>query len=344
MHNNQTIVKLLGRNKDAYTLPVSSWAREQRGKILCHTCFKLKRSVFPQPVDVPLTQLNKGTSYDGVFRGGVAVIHARLLDFLRSHLPEYALGRCYWKDGTLVPDYHTIYFRDTILIRTGEIPCDYDFYECEECGILGISSNVPYVLRGELPRADVYQDEICCIYLCESLACTFPWREFSDVEPYILPIRDGLLPDDPLPAMRKPISGEHQVIATPTIPPSLPFMPEPDRWAEIRSMKLEFPRRDNDSPKSCPIPMLKIMNYLRMETGNRDLRAKDLQFLRTARIEGYECWIWRFEYQVCADAYVTAWQQIDGPAYLSYRENTARLTPEQHIHSELHELFEDKSY
>jgi len=334
------IVELVGKKKDAYTHPVVQWAKEQRGRILCPNCGKLRQDLFPQPVDVPLIQLYKGTSYSIVFRGGVAVIHQRLLDFLRPHLPEHSLGRCFWRDGSLLPDYHSIYFRDYIFFRAGRESPRYEYYECEICGLSGASSDEPYVLRSELPDATVFQDAIHCLYLSASLARVFPWREFRDLEPFTFPVRDEPLPDDPLPVGWRPaFKGQAWLTARTNSLPESVREPEPDRYAELKAMTLDLPRLEDDSAKSCPVPMRKIMSYLRLEGVDRRIKARDLQFLRTARVGDRDCWIWRFEEQVCADAYVTVWRGPDGALCVGYGGNSHGLTPEQYIYGEHHKYF-----
>lgn len=341
MYQENTIVEVVGKKKDAYTHPAVRWAKEQRGRILCPNCFKLRLDTFPQPVDVPLIQLHKGTSYDVVFRGGVAVIHQRLLDWLRPHLPEHSLGRCFRKDELLLPNYHSICFRDYILIRAGKRSPGYEFYECKVCGFVGICSDECYVLRSELPDAAVFQDRIRCLFLSESLARAFPWREFRDVEPLVYPVRDEPLPDDPLPVgWHPPLLGKGEWLSVPAdaTPKPVP-QPEPDRHAELKAMTLDLPRLEDDSAKSCPVSMRKIMSYLWLEGVDRRIKARDLQFLRTARVGDRDCWIWRFEEQVCADAYVTVWRSADNALCVGYRGNSHGLTPEQYIYGEHYKYF-----
>lgn len=203
MYAGDRIVELAGRVADAYTLPEDSWAQDQRGKTLCATCFKRRLDLYPTAIDVPLRQIPRGTSYDGVFQGGVGIMHERLREFLESHMRDYVMGRCLsWEDGTILPEYRSIYFRNVITLRGDE---DTQYYICRCCGTIGVVPEAPYVLRRELPDAAVFQDRIACLYLGEDLARKLPWRQFPDVKACVIPVRNELLPDDELPAYERAI-------------------------------------------------------------------------------------------------------------------------------------------
>src|SRR5262249_19520213 len=127
---------------------------------------------------------------------GVSIIHTRLLDFLGPQLPPHSLGRCVWEDGRLISDYQTIYFRDTFTMR-GDAKTSY--FKCGTCGFIGTVAFNPYALRGELGGGSIFIDEIFCLYLSEDLNRRFPWREFPDLQPVMITVRDTPLPDDPYP-------------------------------------------------------------------------------------------------------------------------------------------------
>lgn len=195
MYTGKALVHLLGKVLDSSVYPVNSWARSQRGGILCAKCFKLKREIFPRAIDIPLCQLPRGTSYDSTEGGGV--IRNDVLEILRPHLPPHVLGRCFWKDGKLLGDYSSVYFRDFIVERAGENTRNYNYYECPLCGLIYMGSDDSYFLRRELPDAVVFQDQISCLYLADDLARTFPWSRFPDVRPVIYPVLEEPVPDDP---------------------------------------------------------------------------------------------------------------------------------------------------
>ena len=74
-----------------------------------------------------------------------------------------------------------------------------DYYICSMCGAISSVSFEPYALRSELAEAEVFQDTIACLYLGEDLARKLPWNKFADVKPFVIPVRDEPLPDDPFP-------------------------------------------------------------------------------------------------------------------------------------------------
>jgi hypothetical protein len=201
MYTGSRIVELLGKDQEAYVLTEDSWIREQRGKVLCDYCAKRRPQVYPAPIDIPIRQLPKGTTYDGVHYGGVGIIHVRLLEFLQPHLRGHVLGQClWWKDHSIMPDYRSIYMPPGVIIR-GDRRTDY--YVCSWCGAISTVSFEPYVLRNELEDAEVFQDAIDCLYLGEDLARKLPWSKFTDVKPFVIPVRDEPLPDDPFPGARQ---------------------------------------------------------------------------------------------------------------------------------------------
>jgi hypothetical protein len=343
MYSGQKIVMLNARDKSgAWTLPVKEWAMSQWGQLFCGECHTPKRELYPTPIDVYLCQLPKGTSYSGLFRAMVGVIHQRLLDVLRDDLPAHARGRCFWEDGTEIPEYSSIYFPDTFIVRGHRKPRHPPDrfpmnYVCQTCGaVLGASADELYVLREEMPEARVFQEPGSNMYLAEDVARRFPWKQFRDLEPWVIEVREEPLPDDPVPV--RPFKPRLTSISAPLIAPvpTPAFEPVPRRYAELKAMSPEFPRLQDDSRRSCPVPMRKIMGYLLLEMGDSCPKARELEFLRTAQVDDRACWIWRFQEQVRADAFVTVWRDPDGKVIIGYRSNTEGLTPEQYIYGEHH--------
>jgi hypothetical protein len=201
MYSGQKIVVLNARDKSAYTHPVKEWAKSQWGGLFCADCHAPKREIYPTPIDVYLCQLPKPRSYSSVFRAGVGVIHNRLFNLVQDYFPGHAPGRCFWEDGSEIRGYNSIYFPDTIIVRGHP---DWPWYQpngiCQTCGtVKGATAEELYVLRNELPDAQVFQDWISEMYLAEDVASGFPWEQFRDLEPLTIEVREELLPDDPVP-------------------------------------------------------------------------------------------------------------------------------------------------
>lgn len=189
MYKYDTIVELVRRSDD-YTLPLNSWSREHRGKTLCPNCFKLRDGVYPLVVDVFLLQLPDRLSHGGVFHGGVGVISDKLLDVLRPHLQNYVLGRCFDERGLLIPNYRSIYHRDRVSLRADPNAPNYSLYKCQTCGVVAEMSDSPYVLRADLSEAEVFESRIARLFLSEALAARFPWKQFRDLRPFVIPVLD----------------------------------------------------------------------------------------------------------------------------------------------------------
>lgn len=337
MTRDQTLVAVDSKYDSAQVRALNAWAKEHREGVVCTECLKLKRDLFPRRIDILLSELRKGTSYGVVAYFKIAAIHQTMLDFLGPRLPECCLGKCLWKDGSPIPDYHSIYFRDYILLRSGANSRNYNHKVCGTCGLITSCSDDTYVLKAELPTGKAFQDAACFLYLSESLARDFPWKNFRDLEPVEIPIRDEPLPDDPVPVRpyveRKVSPLSEEELANPAPLAYGPPEHEP-RYPELRVLSPELPRMADDSAKSCPVSMREITDYLRLE--GESVRVRDLTFVRTAEVDSHRCWLWRFAGSVRADCFVTVSCRPDGSVTIGYRLNSEYLTPEQYIYGERH--------
>ena len=103
----------------------------------------------------------------------------------------------------------------------------------------------------------------------------------------------------------------------------------PDDNAVLANIEVAFPRLSPDSPKECPVPMNKILEYLRCESpGGESLQANDLQFLRTALVAEDRYWIWRFTESDNSECFVTVSVAPNGTSCIGYDINWYSLTPE----------------
>src|SRR5262245_41587803 len=82
----------------------------------------------------------------------------------------------------------------------------------------------------------------------------------------------------------------------------------------------EFPRLDPNTAEACPEPMARILEYLGMEA-DEELRVDDLRFLRTAKVEGRDYWIWEFTDEDARQCYVTVSRGADGGTMTGYDVN-----------------------
>ena len=211
-----TVVEVVDHLKDStWVLVDKQWHLGQLDVTLCRECYKIKKGVFPRPIDLYVTQLPEAAVYDLVVRGGVAVIHRKLLAWLQPHLPAHVIGDCYLR-GKRLAAYRSMYFQDQLLVRGGKRT---QYYCCGTCGALGTNPSDQYILRQEIPAGDVYQAFSRSLYLSASVARVFPWTTFETLTPFVIPIRDEPLPDDPLPHYREGGKDKYFVWETPSLPP-----------------------------------------------------------------------------------------------------------------------------
>lgn len=114
----------------------------------------------------------------------------------------------------------------------------------------------------------------------------------------------------------------------------------PDENAELAHIAVSFPRLEPDSLQSCPVELNRILNYLSLEVPNGDcLQPDDLEFLRTADVEGTAYWIWRFLEPKGDQAYAVVSHRPDGVVTVGYDTNYYGLSPEQFILGDYHNVF-----
>ena len=106
--------------------------------------------------------------------------------------------------------------------------------------------------------------------------------------------------------------------------------PLPENPDSLTSVPFDLPRLSEDSAASCPVSIGNILDHLRREAASDGVTAADLGFLRTARVDDSDYWIWRFTDPSGAECFVTA--SINGTrSEIGFDENYDDLTPEQFI-------------
>lgn len=118
------------------------------------------------------------------------------------------------------------------------------------------------------------------------------------------------------------------------------MLPEvPDDPAALASLEIELRRLPDDSPRSSPVPIADIIEYLRLESTRDELAPRDLRFLRTAVIDEAKYWIWEFNESDGVTAYATVSQAGADPPTVGYDDNFFELSPEQFIVGDYYRLF-----
>lgn len=236
------LIEVALRQCDCFVLPDKTWRTSVAGTVLCPQCFHLLRTVAPAPLDIPLLQLPDGVPYSLVFQGGAAVIRTDLLAILQDHLPSHMLGRCLRPDGNEIGSHRTIYFTETIWLR-GDRGAAY--WRCRRCDFTGCVADQRYVLRGTLPDAEVYQDHVRELYFAEVFGHQFPWRDFPELRPVAVEVRDAPRPDDPWPRVERVIqqltaafSGRYD-LALAAVEESLKGVPVPENPHKPAEFRVE---------------------------------------------------------------------------------------------------------
>jgi hypothetical protein len=115
----------------------------------------------------------------------------------------------------------------------------------------------------------------------------------------------------------------------------------PDDNADLAQVRVEFERLAPDSPAACPVGVDELLAYLTDEVPHGEsLSADDLAFVRTARVEESEYWLWRFrEPGVSGDDAYASVSRSGQAVTLGYEANYYALTPEQFILGDYHQVF-----
>lgn len=120
----------------------------------------------------------------------------------------------------------------------------------------------------------------------------------------------------------------------------IPIEDMPDDNKDLARVRVEFPALTPDTPESCPVPLVDIVEYLRLESPDgENVHAEQLQFLRTANVADHRYWIWSFQETDGSACYATVSEAPDGSTCIAYEENYYGLTPEQYILGDYHQVF-----
>jgi len=216
------IYELLARDKCRFTLSEVRWRLEVRGKLFCTCCSTIFRRVYPQPVDVHLSQLYRNTTYGSVTWTRIGVIHERLLEALSPYLEGYVFGKCFDRNGRILSKYRSMYHWRYITIRDADKP---GHRVCKQCGtMLSTWGDAPYALSAELAGARVWQNAPCTLYVDEHLARSIDWKPFRDIELYPIEVRDRIV--EPAEPPAAPSRAGPEPAETPAAPPPI-IVPAP---------------------------------------------------------------------------------------------------------------------
>jgi len=114
----------------------------------------------------------------------------------------------------------------------------------------------------------------------------------------------------------------------------------PDTNKDLAKVDISFPFLTPNTVDQCPRDMADIQDYLRIEDADMDKVAKrDLVFIRTAQVAEQRFWIWRYFESDGQECFVTVSQSPDGSNSLGMDWNTHKLSPEQFMLGDYHQVF-----
>jgi len=243
------IYELAERREDWHVLPDGDWGRAVLGTLLCRGCVRLRRGLYPRPIDVRLRQIgSRRRSVTFVSQVGIGIIHRRLLDRLGEYLTDFALGEVYDQQGARIDDFRTFYSRHPIIVRGSagsEVKC------CPLCGeIFYPRKGAPYVLRHQLGPQHVYQAGMT--YVDEWLAARIDWSKFRDLELVAYPVRDR--PED---GLRLPGDPDWSAMGLPCRQPDFKVYKTPGiKNVDLKDLQIEVKARgDRETKPVLPPPL-----------------------------------------------------------------------------------------
>jgi hypothetical protein len=178
-----------------------AWKDEAFNVYLCPYCRNVKRSFYPNPIDVVVEDRPSGI-YDPVSFTGLKLFHINFIMQIKDKLKDFVLGECYDTSGNRIPEYVTCYSDKYVIIR-GTDKSRYKI--CPECGTVSPMGwyAPPYIWRKYLSEEQVYQTSSCVMLLDEELALNLdfsPWKGLMEFD--LIPVRD-----EPIDGQHLPIDG-----------------------------------------------------------------------------------------------------------------------------------------
>jgi hypothetical protein len=105
----------------------------------------------------------------------------------------------------------------------------------------------------------------------------------------------------------------------------------PKKFKDRKGISVSFPRLSPDSPRSCPLSIREIMEYVRVESADLEkAKRKSLVFLRTAEVGEYLYWLWRFTESNGEECYVTVQYEPNCTVVIGLTGSEG-LSPEEYL-------------
>lgn len=140
---------LIGSSQPNPTIASKEWRRNSSREFLCNECWRVKREIFPKPIDINLCSYQKDDIGGGVSHGGVCVYHRDLIVQIYDYMKDFVFGKCYTEEGDLIPELVTVYSKEYVILRGNR---NSDYRICNSCGNVNTyaTSGKKYILRSQV--------------------------------------------------------------------------------------------------------------------------------------------------------------------------------------------------
>jgi hypothetical protein len=173
------------------------WRDEERPHLTCPQCERIRRDLYPLPLNVELKKWPNYRLCDYVWLGGMYIFHHAFMNHILEHLGSFVLGKCFGPDGRLIDEYVTCYTKARIVVRGAE---GSKYRICNTCGAIPSGYIEPrHVLNSYLYGAKVYQDYHTALLVDEAIIEDLDFSKWPDAELKKVEIREEPLDEQNLP-------------------------------------------------------------------------------------------------------------------------------------------------
>lgn len=192
-------------HREEFCHPERGWKAWATEHLLCPQCRGVPPKYYPRAIDIRLDPPPKRSVFEHIAMIGVKVFRLELIEILKQHLTDYAIGDCFDKHGERVHEYVTCYTKNRIITRGNR----YSHYRvCDVCSLAWLKTDWQikkdgnmdeFILRKDLEFGHVLQHARMSLYVSSLVAESINWERFRDVELYPVRIIDRPFDDERLP-------------------------------------------------------------------------------------------------------------------------------------------------
>lgn len=158
--------------------PGRDWILQHRGVEFCEYCSKVKRSLYPRPIDIILNMSGYEFSIGRQNSLCIGVISMRLKNALAPWLGNFVFGQCRDVSGSITPNYQTFYSNRYVV----PIARDIDRFVCHLCGTATAHwGEPPRLLRADFTNP-IMEEATDLLYVSEEVYTSVKWSSFADID------------------------------------------------------------------------------------------------------------------------------------------------------------------